>query len=67
MFKLSLVLILVVNQNGKGKIVASALTECEDTESFVWIFENFKKATGASPKVFLTDGIIIIMIVMKKE
>ncbi|XP_021837034.1 protein FAR1-RELATED SEQUENCE 5-like [Spinacia oleracea] len=44
-----------VNHHGKSTIFAAALISHEDTESFVWVFEEWLKCMGKPPKGILTD------------
>ncbi|XP_056687860.1 protein FAR1-RELATED SEQUENCE 5-like [Spinacia oleracea] len=44
-----------VNHHGKSIVFAAALTSHEDTESFIWAFEEWLKCMGKPPKGILTD------------
>ncbi|XP_056688307.1 protein FAR1-RELATED SEQUENCE 5-like [Spinacia oleracea] len=44
-----------VNHHGKSTVFAAALISHEDTESFVWVFEEWLKCMGKPPKGILTD------------
>ncbi|XP_056685701.1 protein FAR1-RELATED SEQUENCE 5-like [Spinacia oleracea] len=44
-----------VNHHGKSIVFAAALISHEDTESFIWVFEEWLKCMGKPPKGILTD------------
>ncbi|XP_056690201.1 protein FAR1-RELATED SEQUENCE 5-like [Spinacia oleracea] len=44
-----------VNHHGKSIVFAAALISHEDTDSFVWVFEEWLKCMGKPPKGILTD------------
>ncbi|XP_020418007.1 protein FAR1-RELATED SEQUENCE 5-like [Prunus persica] len=47
---------LEVNNHGQTIVLACAFLSKETTESFVWMFEEFKKAMpGGEPKTIITD------------
>jgi len=51
-FHLSLILIIVVNHEGKGMIASSAFLAQEDEESFSWVFNSMSDIYGKfHPKV----------------
>ncbi|XP_020412751.1 protein FAR1-RELATED SEQUENCE 5-like [Prunus persica] len=48
--------ILGVNNHGQTIVLACAFLSKETTESFIWMFEEFKKAmSGGEPKMIITD------------
>ncbi|XP_056697431.1 protein FAR1-RELATED SEQUENCE 5-like [Spinacia oleracea] len=44
-----------VNHHGKSIVFAAALISHEDTESFIWVFEEWLKCTGKPPKGKLAE------------
>ncbi|XP_056692660.1 protein FAR1-RELATED SEQUENCE 5-like [Spinacia oleracea] len=44
-----------VNHHGKSIVFAAALISHEDTETFVWVFEEWLKCMGKPPKGILPD------------
>ena len=47
---------LGVNNHGQTIVLACAFLSKETTESFIWMFEEFKKAMpGGEPKMIITD------------
>jgi len=56
-FNLILLLIVAINNEGKGIILGGSLLEREDTPSFEWAFSEFRKS-GVRPLVIMTDGLL---------
>src|SRR5688572_12657312 len=44
------------DNNLKTRIVAQAIVNNKSQFSYEWVFQYIKKATGAAPKVFVTNG-----------
>ena len=44
-----------VDNNNSSATFAFGLLLNEDTSSYIWLFENFKKSMGHEPYVVLTD------------
>ncbi len=55
-YGLKLGLLSSVDSNGRTQVLAASFIESENTESFNWVFEQFKITFGAAPKVVYTDS-----------
>jgi hypothetical protein len=55
-YGLRLGLFTTVGRNGDTIILSGSLLQHEDTDSFMWLFNQFKLFLGMQPKCMLTDG-----------
>jgi hypothetical protein len=55
-FRMMLCIIIVVDNNYKSRIVASAIIDDETLDTYRWLFDTILTETGISPGVIFTDS-----------
>ncbi|CAG8739868.1 14517_t:CDS:2, partial [Dentiscutata erythropus] len=66
-YNFPLCLFVLVDNHNKTRIAAQALMPDETIESFCWVMQQLKKATGISPRILMTNEYLSIKYVMAHD